>query len=106
LRSGELAFDFLDAAFDEALAVFGGVVFGVFAQVTLRARFGNGADDFGAVFGFEAVQLGLELFGAALVIGMVAMVVCVFFVSCKSKPPRRTPAASGCGDYAESLRRR
>ena len=65
LRSRELAFNFLDTPFDKPLAVFGGVVFGVFAQIALRTCFGNGCDDPWAVYGLEAMQLGLELFSAA-----------------------------------------
>src|SRR5450830_1174486 len=56
----------LDPAFNEALTVFGGFVLGVFAQVTLGARLGNGVDDPGAVDSLEAVQLFLELFSATL----------------------------------------
>ena len=47
------------------MAVFGGVVCGVFAQIALRTCFGNGCDDPWAVYGLEAMQLGLELFSAA-----------------------------------------
>ena len=98
LRAGKLAFHFLDAAFDEALAVLGGFVFGVFAQIALRARLGNGVDDFGAVFGFEAVQFGLELFRAALGQGGGG-----HEGSSKSKPPRiaaRRPVKKFRADYA------
>ena len=66
LGGGQLAFDFLDAAFNEALAVLGGLVFGVFAQVALCARLGNGVDDPGTLDGLEFVKFGFELFRAAL----------------------------------------
>ena len=65
LGGRELAFDFLDAAFDEALAILGGVVLGVLGQVTLGARLGDRVDHPGALDGLELVQLGLELLGAA-----------------------------------------
>jgi hypothetical protein len=44
LRSGQLALDVLDAAFDEALLVLGGLVLGVLRQVALGARFGDRLD--------------------------------------------------------------
>ena len=59
LRGREFAFNFLDAAFDETLAVLGGVVLGVFAQVTLGPGFGNRVDHPGAIDGLELVQFGL-----------------------------------------------
>jgi hypothetical protein len=52
----KLAFQLLDAAFDEALLLAGGVVLGVFLQVAMRARFGNGVDDLGAFHRFQLVQ--------------------------------------------------
>src|SRR3989344_2044829 len=66
LRHRQLALDLLDAAFDEALAVLGGVIVSVFAEVALRARFGNCRDHSGALYGLEAVQFFLELFSTAL----------------------------------------
>ena len=65
MRGRQLAFDFLNPAFDETLTVFGRIVFGVLAQVTLGTRFGNGLDHGGTVHSFEAVQLVLEFFGTA-----------------------------------------
>ena len=65
LGVGELAFDVFDAAFDEALTLAGGVVFGVFLEVAVFARFGDGLDDGGAVYGFELFQFGAQGFGAA-----------------------------------------
>jgi transcription elongation factor GreA len=50
---------------DEALAILGGVVFGVFRQVALRPRLRNGIDDRRPVDRLQAVQLGLEFLGAA-----------------------------------------
>jgi hypothetical protein len=67
----------------KALAVFGGVVFGVLAQVALGARFGNGIDDPGAVNGFQLVQLGLQALCAALGNGNG----CHVFAPAKAKPP-------------------
>jgi hypothetical protein len=66
LRGGELALHLLDAALDEALAVLGGLVLGVLAQIALGTRLGDGVDHRGPVDGLEAVQLFLELLGAAL----------------------------------------
>ena len=37
LGCGQLAFDFLNPAFDKALSIFGSIVFGVFTQIPLRA---------------------------------------------------------------------
>jgi hypothetical protein len=52
--------------FDEALTVLGRVVFGVLAQIALRAGLGNRIDDPGSVDRLEPMQFGLQLFGAAL----------------------------------------
>ena len=48
------------------MAILGGIVVGVFAQIALRTGFGNGRDDGRTLDGLEAVQLFLELFSAAL----------------------------------------
>jgi hypothetical protein len=61
LRGRQLALELADAAFDEALAVLGGVVLGVLRQVALRARLGDGVDHPGPLHGLELVQFGLEL---------------------------------------------
>ena len=66
MRHRQLAFDFLDAAFDETLAVLGSVVICVFAQVALCARFGNCGDHSGTLDRFETVEFFLELLSAAL----------------------------------------
>src|SRR5690606_2524617 len=42
LRIGQLAFDFLDAAFAKALLFARGVILGVLFQIAVLARFGNG----------------------------------------------------------------
>ena len=60
----QLAFEFGDAAFDEGLALLGGVVFGVFGQVAVRTRFGDRVDHDAAFLGLELVQLFLQQFGA------------------------------------------
>ena len=66
LRSGQLAFHFNDATFDEALLLLRGFVFGVFAQITLSACFGNGLNDGGTLHSLQALQFSLELFCSAL----------------------------------------
>ena len=60
LRIGELALDFGDAAFDEALAFLGGIVVGVLGEIAVRARFGDRLDDRRALDRLQAMQLGLE----------------------------------------------
>jgi hypothetical protein len=54
--AASLDFEFLDAAFDEALLVLGRVVLGVFGQVALGARLGNGLDHGVAFDGLQALQ--------------------------------------------------
>ena len=56
---------FLNAALNETLAIFGGVILSVFAQVALGTGFGNRIDNPGSVDCFESVQLGFELLGTA-----------------------------------------
>jgi hypothetical protein len=65
LRSCKLAFDLLDAAFDEALLVLRGLVFGVLGQIALRARLGNRLDDRMTIDGLQARKLVAELLEAA-----------------------------------------
>jgi hypothetical protein len=48
-----------------ALLFFGGVIFGVFRQVAMRARFGNGADDALAVWALSFFNLGVQRLIAA-----------------------------------------
>jgi hypothetical protein len=64
--AAELRFHFLDAAFDERLLFLGGVVFGVFRQVALGTRLGDGVDHRRTLDGLEALQLFLQEFGATL----------------------------------------
>ena len=49
--------EFHQAAFVMALLFFGGVIFGVFRQIPMRARFRNRFDDAMAFGAFEAFQL-------------------------------------------------
>ena len=44
LRAGDLVLQLNQSALDEALALLGGVVFGVLREVAVRARFGDGGD--------------------------------------------------------------
>ena len=62
--AGEFVFDFGNAPFDKALALFGGFVFGVFRQIAVRARFGNRGDYFGAGNALELLQFAAQQFGA------------------------------------------
>ena len=82
LGGRELALNFLNTAFNEALAVFGRVVLGVFAEVALGARFGNGVDHARTLDGFQSVQFLFQLFRAALGDGNGGHV-----LSLKKKPP-------------------
>src|SRR5436305_6847572 len=65
LRSGELAFDLADSAFDEALLVLGGLVLGVLREVALGARLRDRLDDGVALDRLQSLRLVLELFGAS-----------------------------------------
>src|SRR6056297_1209286 len=56
----ENAFEFLDAAFDEALLFARRVVFGVFLQVAQFARLGNRLDHGGTLFGLERFKFGFQ----------------------------------------------
>ena len=61
--AADLVFQFHDAAFDEALAFLGGVIFGILRQIAMGARFRDRLDDLMAVHVLEPVQLvfqGLE----------------------------------------------
>ena len=66
----ELRLDLLDAALDEALLLACGVVFGVLAQIAVRARLGDRLDDARALLGLEPLQLGAQPFRALRVIGV------------------------------------
>src|SRR5690606_6763616 len=59
---GELVLKLGDAAFDEALALLGGVVFRILGKIAMAARFGDRRDHGGAFFGLQSLQLGLEGF--------------------------------------------
>src|SRR3569833_541394 len=55
----EQGFELLDAALVEALLLLGGVIFGVFAEIAVGARLGNGGDDARAlVSGAMTIILG------------------------------------------------
>src|SRR5690606_958575 len=56
----QLAFQLLDAAFDEALLFAGSVVLGVLLQVAMRACLGDGIDHRGALDGLEFLQFGAQ----------------------------------------------
>jgi hypothetical protein len=58
--AGQLVLKVGDAGLVQALLLLGGVVFGVFRQVAVRARLGNRLDDAGALAALEPLQLGLE----------------------------------------------
>src|SRR5581483_3038125 len=58
VRQAEL--QFLDAAFQEALLLARGVVFGVLAQIAVCARFRNGRDDAWTFDGFQPFQFGAQ----------------------------------------------
>src|SRR6185312_15018222 len=56
----------VDATFREALLLARRVVFGVFLQIAVRARLGDGLDDARTFDAFETVQLGAQALGALL----------------------------------------
>jgi hypothetical protein len=60
VRAGELVVQFADAAFDEALLLLGGMVFGVLGQVAVRARFSDRRDYVRALNRFEVLELSLK----------------------------------------------
>jgi hypothetical protein len=55
----ELAFDFLNAALNERLLLFGSVVLGVFADIALQTRLANGARGFDTIHRLQAMKLSL-----------------------------------------------
>ena len=67
LRAGDLVLELGQPALDEALALARGVVLGVFGEIAMLARLGDGADHLGAGHGLEMPQflfhLGEALFG-------------------------------------------
>src|SRR3569833_3412166 len=56
LRVGEFRLDFGNAALDEALLLFGGMVFGVLLQIAVRTRLGDRIDDARPRYRFEPLQ--------------------------------------------------
>ena len=56
----QFVFQLADAAFDEALLFAGGVVFGVFFEVAVCTRLGNGFDNARAFFAFQFFQFGAQ----------------------------------------------
>ena len=55
---------FGDAAFGKALLFAGRMVFGIFLQIAMSARLGNGGDDAGSRLGFEFMQFRPQLDGS------------------------------------------
>ena len=66
LRAGQLRLDLGNAALDKALLFLGRVVFGVFRQIALRARFRDRIDDRRTLNRFQALQFVAQQFCAAL----------------------------------------
>src|SRR5690606_27987777 len=64
LGVGQLGLELLDPALDETLLFAGGVVFGVFLQVTVGARFRDRGDDFRTLDRLEFFKLGAQALGA------------------------------------------
>ena len=65
LGIGELAFDFLNAAFTETLLLAGGMVFGIFFQIAMFTGISNRFDNLGTQLGLEIIELLTQLFSAA-----------------------------------------
>ena len=66
LGARHLVLELHDPALDKALPVAGRVVFGVFGQIAVVSRLGDGADDGRPVDGLQALQLlpePIEAFG-------------------------------------------
>src|SRR6185437_6489735 len=63
LRSRKRGFDLSNTAFDETLLLARRMVFGVFLEVAVRARFGNRGNDPRAVDGFQLLQLCAQALG-------------------------------------------
>src|SRR5262249_423291 len=57
---GQLGLDFGDARLDEALALFGRVIFRIFAEISMGTGFGNGLDHLRSFDFPEAIELRLE----------------------------------------------
>jgi hypothetical protein len=60
VRDGELVLDVRDAAFDEPLALLGGIVLGVLGEVAVRARLGERPAHVRPVDRLQPLQLGLQ----------------------------------------------
>src|SRR3569832_113642 len=56
LRVGEFRLEFGNAALEEALLLFGGMVFGVLLQFAVRTRLGDRIDDARPLYRFEPLQ--------------------------------------------------
>src|SRR5690606_6388507 len=65
LRVRQRGFELLDAALDETLLLAGGVVFGVLAQVAMRARLGDGVDHRRALDRLQFFKLRTQALRAA-----------------------------------------
>ena len=64
LQRADLALEFHDAAFDEALPLPSRLVLGVFRQVALFARLLDRLNDRRPLDGFQPLQFGLQALGA------------------------------------------
>ena len=70
----QLALDFLDAAFDKTLLLAGGMVFGIFLQIAMRARLGDGLNDARAIDGLQSHAAPRAIFPRRVaVIGTLVM---------------------------------
>ena len=61
----QLGLDLADAAFDEALLLARGVVFGVLGQVAVTARLGDRLDDARTILALQPLEFVAQRFGAA-----------------------------------------
>ena len=62
LYGGDNLLQFGDAAFDEGLTIACRVILGVFAEVAVAARFGDGANDRGPLSAFQRLEFFLKSF--------------------------------------------
>ena len=73
IGAADLVFQFHHPAFDEALLLLGGVIFGILRQVAMGARFRDRLDDLVAVHILELVQSSSRPLKPAAVIGIFSM---------------------------------
>jgi len=60
----QLALDFLNTSFNEALTLLGGIIFGIFGKVAMGSRFRNGANHPRTIDCLQAMQFFAQLFSA------------------------------------------